>query len=197
MRTRDCRHSRPHSIGTPAPTANWSGANSGCSTCIPVGRSTFRRFGRLAAPPRRRMCMLAGRSFTWDGKGKLSDLKLPAGAVLQSDAKKEHHRGSLIVQAEIGPKGEIFYGVLGQNEIKMATASELASMKTLADLEKEDRGRGLRSRKAGAIKGVAVASEVVGTPGCVSSIVVLVRPNEILNSPSTRPIPVVYRSSIV
>jgi hypothetical protein len=102
----------------------------------PVYVPAIRPLGRVATAADVHACRAI---FHLDGKGKLSDLKLPAGAVLRSDEKKEHPRGSLIMQAEIGAKGEICYGVIGQHEIKLVHANELASMKTLADLQKEDR----------------------------------------------------------
>jgi hypothetical protein len=84
--------------------------------------------------------------FHLDGRGKLPDLKFPVGAVVRSDLKKEYWRGSLIVQAEIDLNGEMCYGVIGHHEIKLVHGSELASMTTLADLEKEDREKAPKSK---------------------------------------------------
>lgn len=75
--------------------------------------------------------------FHLDGKGKPSDLKLPAVAVRSGDAKKENPPRVLIVQAELGPDG-ILCGVLTRTEIRSMLAAELTSIKSFVDLEREE-----------------------------------------------------------
>jgi hypothetical protein len=103
----------------------------------------IRPLGRLATAAD----VQAGKAiFHLGDRGKLADLKLPVGAVVRSDLKKEYWRGSLIVQAEIDAKGAMCYGVIGHHEIKLVHGDELASMRTLADLEKEDREKAAKSK---------------------------------------------------
>jgi hypothetical protein len=71
----------------------------------------------------------AGRAiFHLDGKGKLADLKLPAVGTLKDSDKKESEKRVLIVQAEVGPDGEVVCGVIGKNEIRTARGKELSAV---------------------------------------------------------------------
>jgi hypothetical protein len=69
--------------------------------------------------------------FHLDGKGQLADLKLPAAGTLKSGDKKEGEKRVLIVQAEVGPDGEVLYGIIGKGQIRMAREKEMAAVAPL------------------------------------------------------------------
>jgi len=75
--------------------------------------------------------------FHLDGKGKPANLMLPAFAEWKSEVNKDDPRRLLIVQAEVGPDGDMVYGVLMRNDIRTVPARELVNIKALAQLEKE------------------------------------------------------------
>jgi hypothetical protein len=77
--------------------------------------------------------------FHLDGKGKPAELGLPAVAVLKRDEKKERPARALIVQAEVGPDGQVTYGVITKEGIRPIAGSELTDVKSFADLEKEEK----------------------------------------------------------
>jgi hypothetical protein len=76
--------------------------------------------------------------FHLDGKGKPADLKLPAVGMLKTDAAKSDRQRVLIVQAEIGPDG-VVCGVITSSEIRTISSRDLASIKSFADLDREEK----------------------------------------------------------
>jgi hypothetical protein len=74
--------------------------------------------------------------FHLEDRGKQADQSLPAVAVLKGDEKKEHPRHALIVQAEVGPDGQVTYGIIMKEAIRAAEAGELTAIKPLAELDK-------------------------------------------------------------
>jgi hypothetical protein len=77
--------------------------------------------------------------FHLGGKGKLAEQMLPAVAIRKGDEMKAYPARVLIVQAEVGPDGQIIYGIIGRHEVGQIPASELTAIKTFADLEKEEK----------------------------------------------------------
>jgi hypothetical protein len=76
--------------------------------------------------------------FHLDGKGRLADLKLPAVAMLKRDEQKDSPTRLLIVQAEIGPDGELVFGVITKENIRFIRGIEVTSIQTFADLERQE-----------------------------------------------------------
>jgi hypothetical protein len=73
------------------------------------------------------------------GKGKPADLKLPARAVLKRDEDKKPPSLLLIVQAEVDAEGSLIYGVITCEGIRSIPARDVASVKTFADLDREEK----------------------------------------------------------
>lgn len=75
----------------------------------------------------------AGRAiFHLDGKGKLTDLKLPASGTVKGDTPASKTEPALIVQAEEGPQG-VVYGVITRTALRTLPANEVTSIKPLAN----------------------------------------------------------------
>ena len=55
-------------------------------------------------------------------------MKLPARGIWQKDAKKENPVAVLIVQAEMGPDGEVMYGIIEAHAIRSVAAREFARL---------------------------------------------------------------------
>jgi hypothetical protein len=70
--------------------------------------------------------------FHLDGQGKLADVPLPAVGIWKKTAKEREPRRGLILQAELGPDGEILYGVIERNAIRTVPASDFATVTPLA-----------------------------------------------------------------
>jgi hypothetical protein len=66
--------------------------------------------------------------FHLDGKGKPTNLRVPAVGVLRRSGKEER---VLVVQAEVGADGETVYGIIGRHEVRAAKAKEVAKVTTL------------------------------------------------------------------
>ena len=76
--------------------------------------------------------MKAGKAvFHLDGKGKLTDLKLPAVGLLIPDDKKKRWSTVLIVQAEVSADGQVTYGVIMKEDVRAVPGRELTNIKTL------------------------------------------------------------------
>jgi hypothetical protein len=75
--------------------------------------------------------------FELGGGGKLATQGLPAIGELKSDDKSKEPVFALIVQAEVDSAGEPVYGAILPHGIRRLCSAELASMKTLAEIEKE------------------------------------------------------------
>ena len=69
--------------------------------------------------------------FHLDGKGKLTDLKLPAVGLLIPDDKKKRWSTVLIVQAEVSADGQVTYGVIMKEDVRAVPGGELTNIKTL------------------------------------------------------------------
>lgn len=69
--------------------------------------------------------------FHLDGKGKLTDLKLPAVGLLIPDDKKKRWSTVLIVQAEVSADGQVTYGVIMKEDVRAVPGRELTNIKTL------------------------------------------------------------------
>ena len=115
--------------------ANWrEGEILGARPWSPIFLADIRPLDRTATAAD----VKAGKAiFNLDGKGKLADLKLPAVGTLRTDSKSNGQR-VLIVQAEIGQDG-VVYGIITRTEIRTVQARNLTSIKTFADLEREDK----------------------------------------------------------
>jgi hypothetical protein len=84
--------------------------------------------------------------FHLDGKGKPADVVLPAAGVLKRDEKKERPPHVLIVQAEVGPGGEVVYGILARDAVRTVPAGEVTAVKTFAEMEKEEKEAAAREK---------------------------------------------------
>jgi hypothetical protein len=62
----------------------------------------------------------------------------PAIGTPKSSDKKEGETRVLVVQAEVGPDGEVRYCIIGRNEIRTACGEEMAAVAPLAP-QKPDR----------------------------------------------------------
>lgn len=68
----------------------------------------------------------AGRAvFELGGKGKLTEMKLPAWLLLKSEAKKKYPAFGLVVQAETSHDGKPVYGVIFRHDIRAVQADEV------------------------------------------------------------------------
>jgi hypothetical protein len=104
----------------------------------------IRPLGRAAAKGE----VLAGKAvFHLGGKGKVADLELPAAAVWKRDAAENRPSRVIIVQAEIGPDGEVTCGVIARQQIQAVSARELLSVKSFAELDKEEKAATAQQRK--------------------------------------------------
>jgi hypothetical protein len=74
--------------------------------------------------------------FYLDGKGRPSNLKLPACAV-RKGGDKDGQQGVLIMQAETGPDGKTILGVIEPAGIKSISDSEVKDIKSYEQLQKE------------------------------------------------------------
>jgi len=96
----------------------------------PVFMPDIPPLGRPATPDDVR----AGRAvFHLDGKGKLSELELPAAASSPTASQRTVLRQSrlLIVQAEVDADGNTVYGVIGDGIARKADSEELKDIKTI------------------------------------------------------------------
>jgi hypothetical protein len=77
--------------------------------------------------------------FQLAGKGKHTSIPFPAVAILKKDEKLESPAKWLVVQAEIDENGKTIYGLLGISDVRKAPAEEVASLKSMAELEREEK----------------------------------------------------------
>jgi hypothetical protein len=105
---------------------------------------SLRPLGRPATPAD---VKAAQALFSLDGKGMTADLQLPAVAVLKRDEKKERPPRALIVQAEVSANGQTTYGLIMRDKIVVVQGNEIASIKTFADLEKEEKEKAEQRKK--------------------------------------------------
>jgi hypothetical protein len=73
-------------------------------------------------------------------KGKPANLKLPATAILKRDEKLQQAPKLLIVQAEVGPDGQVIYCVIGAGTIGPLPAGDLGNIQSI-DEKKEQKVR--------------------------------------------------------
>jgi hypothetical protein len=74
----------------------------------------------------------AGRAlFHLNGKGKLAGVQLPAAATWKKAGADGEPRKCLIVQAEVGPDGEVVYGVIERHGMRAVPDGEFATVKPL------------------------------------------------------------------
>jgi hypothetical protein len=80
----------------------------------------------------------AGRAvFHLNGKGKRTDLGLPALGMPKSEPGRVNPVAVVIVQAETGPDGVVMYGFIARNAIRSAPATEFNRVTPLKDLKEE------------------------------------------------------------
>src|SRR5262249_172276 len=87
----------------------------------------------LARPPTHEDVKMGRAIFHIDGKGKPHDLHLPAYGVLKRDGKAKQSERVLIVQAEVGPGGEVTYGVIGRHDVRAVSAKDVEKLKSIKD----------------------------------------------------------------
>jgi hypothetical protein len=71
------------------------------------------------------------------GKGIRADLALPAAAVLKRGENKQDPPPVLIVQAEVGPDGQVTYGVIMKDDIRAVPGRELTNIKPFEERDNE------------------------------------------------------------
>ena len=77
--------------------------------------------------------------FHLGGKGKPASVPFPAVAILKKDEKLESPAKWLVVQAEIDENGKTIYGFLGISDVRKVPAEEVSSLKSMAELEREEK----------------------------------------------------------
>jgi hypothetical protein len=78
--------------------------------------------------------------FHLGGKGKPADVNLPAVGVLARKGNEGEETRVLVVQAEVGPDGEVTYGIIGRGLMRAVRAGELEKVTPL-EPEVKDGGR--------------------------------------------------------
>jgi hypothetical protein len=76
--------------------------------------------------------------FHLDGKGKLAEVGIPARGKYKRAARADGPRSTLIVQAEVGPGGEVVYGVIERHAIRAVPARAFAEVIPLKFVKADD-----------------------------------------------------------